>query len=65
MMMICKVFLMKKSASLEILDMVCAMRSFENVHKDNEEWLQRDACELGFQHMIDTDMVNAATKQMG
>jgi hypothetical protein len=30
----------------EILNMVCAMRSFENVDKDNiEEWLQSDACE--------------------
>jgi hypothetical protein len=36
---------------LEILDMVCAMRSFETVDEDNvEHWLQSDACELGFQH---------------
>jgi hypothetical protein len=43
----------------EILDMVCAVRSFENVNKDNvEEWLQSDARELGFQHITDTDIVN-------
>jgi hypothetical protein len=38
----------------KILDMVCAMRSFENINKDNvEELLQSDACEVGFQHMTD------------
>jgi hypothetical protein len=37
------------------------MRSFENIDEDNiEEWLQSDACELGFQH---TDIVSAAAKQ--
>jgi hypothetical protein len=62
-MMICKVFLTKKSAS-KILDMVCAMIRFENVNKYNaEEWLQSDACELGFQHMTDIDIANAAVKQ--
>jgi hypothetical protein len=40
----------KKISKSEILDMVCAMRSFENV----DEWLQSDVCELGFQHMTDT-----------
>jgi hypothetical protein len=29
----------------------------------NEEWLQGDVCELGFQHKADTDIVNAAMKQ--
>jgi hypothetical protein len=37
------------------------MGSFENVDK----WLQIDACELGFQHMTDMDIVNAAVKQKG
>jgi hypothetical protein len=38
----------------EILDMVCAMRSFENINKNNdEEWLDSDACEVGFQRMTD------------
>jgi hypothetical protein len=32
------------------------MRSFE-------QWLQSDACELGFQHMTDRDIANAAAKQ--
>jgi hypothetical protein len=50
----------------KILDMVCATRSFENFNEDNiEEWLQCDACELGFQHLTDTDIVNAAMKQKG
>jgi hypothetical protein len=50
----------------KILDMVCAMRSFENTNKNNtEEWLQSDACESDFQHMTDTDIVSAATKQKG
>jgi hypothetical protein len=49
----------------KILDMVSAMRSFENVDKNNvEEWLQSDVCELGFQH-TDTDTANAAAKQKG
>ena len=30
--------------------LMCAVRSFENVQENNEEWLQCDACELGFQH---------------
>jgi hypothetical protein len=47
----------------QILDMVCAMRSFKNADDDNaEEWLQSDMYELGFQH---TDSVNAAAKQKG
>jgi hypothetical protein len=50
----------------KILDMVCAVRSFENTDEDNiEEWLQTDAYELGFQHMTDTDNGNAAMKQKG
>jgi hypothetical protein len=49
----------------EILDKVCAVRSFENVSEDNvEEWFQSDVCELGFQH-VDTDIVNVVAKQMG
>jgi hypothetical protein len=39
-------------SKFEILYMVCAMRSFVNIDEGNfEEWLQSDACELGFQHM--------------
>jgi hypothetical protein len=39
---------------------------FGNVDKDNvEEWLQSGVCELGFQHMTDTDIANAAVKQKG
>jgi hypothetical protein len=50
----------------KILDMVCAMRRFENIDKDIvEELLQSDACELCFQHMTDMELVNAATKQKG
>jgi hypothetical protein len=46
--------------------MVCAMRNFENIDEDNvEEWLQRDVCEVGFQHMTHKDIVNAATKWKG
>jgi hypothetical protein len=36
----------------KILDMICAMKSFQNTDEDNKEWLQSDACELGFQHMM-------------
>jgi hypothetical protein len=50
----------------EILDMVCVMKNFENIDKDNvEEWLQSDACERGFQHMTDTDIVYAAKQKFG
>jgi hypothetical protein len=49
----------------KILDIVYAMRSFENIDEDNEEWLQSDACELDFQQMTDTDIVNVAMKQKG
>lgn len=46
--------------------MVCAIRSFENVNEGNtEEWLQSDVYALGFQHMTDTGIVNAARKQRG
>jgi hypothetical protein len=38
----------------EILDMVWAMRSFENINEDNvKELLQSDSCEVRFQHMTD------------
>jgi hypothetical protein len=44
---------------------VCT-RNSENIDKDKvEEWLQSDACELGFHHMIGKDTVNAAAKQKG
>jgi hypothetical protein len=39
----------KEISKFKILTMVCAMRNFENGDEDNiEEWLQSDACELGF-----------------
>jgi hypothetical protein len=47
----------------KILVKVCAIRNFVNVNKDNEEWLQSDVCELGIQHMIDSDIISAAAKQ--
>jgi hypothetical protein len=50
----------------EILDMECAMRSFENVNKDNvEEWLQSDTCELGFQELTDTDICQCCHETKG
>lgn len=49
-----------------ILDILCAMSSFENVNKGNrEKQLQSDACDLGLQHMADMDIADAATKQEG
>jgi hypothetical protein len=51
----------EESSKSEILGLVCAIRGFENVI---EEWLQSDACEPGFQHMADADIVNAAVKEM-
>jgi hypothetical protein len=48
-MMICKVYPMKNSASLKFFDMVCAMRSFENINEDNvEEWPKSYEREVGF-----------------
>jgi hypothetical protein len=37
--------------------MVCAMRSFKSIDENNVERQQSDVCELGFQHMTDTDIV--------
>jgi hypothetical protein len=60
--MICKVFQTKS----EVLDMVCAVRSLEHIDEDSvEEWLQSDACKLGFPHMTDTYIANAAMKEKG
>jgi hypothetical protein len=54
----------KEISKSEMLDLVFAMRSFENTDEDSvEEWLLSDACELSFQHMTNMDIVNAAMKQ--
>jgi hypothetical protein len=53
---------MKKSASLKFLTW-CVCVLFKHQQRDVEEWLQSDACEVGFQHM--TDIVSAAVKQKG
>lgn len=37
----------------EILDMVCATRSFENTEYNNKEWHKSDVCKVGFQNMAD------------
>jgi hypothetical protein len=53
-MMILQGFPNEEISKSKILDMVCAVRSFENSNEDNvEEWLQSDACEVGFQHTTD------------
>jgi len=37
-----------------------------DVNEDpTDKWLQCDACEAGFQHVTDTYIVSAATKQGG
>jgi hypothetical protein len=42
----------EETSKSEILDMKCAMRSFENINKDIiEGWLRNNACEVGFQLM--------------
>jgi hypothetical protein len=41
------------------------MRSFENIDKYNDVWPENDVCELGFQHITDTDIPNASAKQKG
>jgi hypothetical protein len=47
-----KVVLTKSKS--EILDVVCAMRSFENINEEMfEEWLQSGECGVGFQHQTD------------
>jgi hypothetical protein len=39
----------------KILDVLCTVRSFENINKDLvDEWLQSVACKLGLQHMTNT-----------
>jgi hypothetical protein len=37
----------------EILNMVCAVRTFENINKETSKNGCRVMCEVGFQHMID------------
>jgi hypothetical protein len=59
-------FSSKEISKFEILDMVYAMRSCKNINEDNaEEWLQSDVCELGLQHMTDTDIVSVVATQKG
>lgn len=45
--------------------MVCAMINFENVNKDNEEWLQSDGSDLDFQNVTGMDMADVALEQKG
>jgi hypothetical protein len=53
-MLILQGFPNEEVSQTEVLDMVHAVRSSENVTEDNiEEWLQTDACELGFQQAHD------------
>jgi hypothetical protein len=48
----------------KISEMVYAMRSSENVNKDNaKEWLQSGKCEMGFQDLTDTDTANNSMRQ--
>jgi hypothetical protein len=49
----------------EILDMVCTMRSSENLNEDNVEEWPSDTCELCFRHLRDMNIVSAIMKQMG
>jgi hypothetical protein len=59
-------FSKSRNQQVQILDMLCAMRSSENADKDNVEGrLQTDACELGFHRMTYTDIINDATKLKG
>jgi hypothetical protein len=59
------IFLMKKYGCLKIL-LRCVIRKTEEVNEDStDEWLQCDACEVGFQHVTDTYIVSTATKQRG
>jgi hypothetical protein len=49
-----QIFPNKEIRKSKILDMVCAMRSFENINKDNtKELFLSDECEVGFQQMTD------------
>jgi hypothetical protein len=57
-------FLNKEVSKSKILDKACAIKSSENVDKENvEKWLQSDVCELGFQHVTNMDTANATMKQ--
>jgi hypothetical protein len=41
----------EESSKPKILDMVCAMKSFENINKEVlKNGQEGDACEVGFQH---------------
>jgi hypothetical protein len=65
-MIISKVFTNEEISKPEIFDVMCAMRSFENVDEENtEERLQNYVCELAFQYMTNMDIVSAAFKQKG
>jgi hypothetical protein len=41
------------------------MINFENVNKDNEEWLQSDGSDLDFQNVTGMDMADVALEQKG
>jgi hypothetical protein len=60
-------FISEEISRSTILDMVCAVRSLKmcGCGCNFEEWLQSNVCELSFQHMMDTDIANAATKEKG
>jgi hypothetical protein len=49
----------KEISKSETLNMVCAMRSFENINEETLKNGYSDACEMSFQHN------NAAAKQKG
>lgn len=56
---------MKKYEYLKIL-LRCVIRRTEDVNEySTDGWLQCDACEAGFQHITDTYIISAATKQGG
>jgi hypothetical protein len=41
------------------------MINFENVNKENEEWLQSDGSDLDFQNMTGMDIADVALEQKG
>lgn len=49
------------SSTTEIMTMVKVLQGFENVDEVNvREWINTDACEPGYQHLSDAEIVNNA-----
>lgn len=61
--MICQTLLINKSASLKFLDMVCGVRSSQDIdEEDVEERLQRYKCEIRLSQTLSMLLYNRRVK---